>query len=120
MSWSISASPVCHLAIVCRHRCWSLTGRVVWHEDRYERAGLNLLDERAGRVAPCISRLDHGIDGHPQSLLGTVSRVVDRFSRRPPDHEDIQVMRWRAGPLEITGCPRAKDQDPLLAIQLGE
>jgi len=81
---------------------------------------LDLLDERVGGVTPRLCRPDHRVDRHPQPLLGAVSCVINRFPRGPADDKHIQIMRWRARPLQVARRPRAKDQHPLRPSQFRE
>jgi hypothetical protein len=69
---------------------------------------------------PGICGTDHRVDGHPETLLRPVGTVVDIFSARPADNEDIQVMRRLPWMLKVAGCPGAEDQHLLHSLQTRE
>jgi hypothetical protein len=50
---------------------------------------LDLPDKRVRCQAPRIFGPDHRVDGHPETLLGTVGGGVDIRAARPADNQDI-------------------------------
>jgi hypothetical protein len=107
----------CHLLIGCPR---ILGRRGVRLQNRRKRTGLNLPNQRIVGQEPRVRTPDHRVNGHPQSLLGAVSRVIDRLSGRLSDDEHFQIMRRRAGPFEIAGSSGAKNHDALRLRQRRE
>src|SRR5215469_7282468 len=98
----MSASPRGHLLIAGQRL---LSGRIVRLKDRHERTGLDLLSQRISGVVPDVRTADDWVDGHCESMLGAVGRVIHRLSGRLSNDEDVQVMRRRASSPEIASGP---------------